>query len=216
MGYEGAEKIAPLRDVTISYPFWMLKRKVTPRMFWEAGVPSGAEDVTAVMHELKPFNKFISFLNKKYGEKLPKGYVFRLVTEAEYEYVSKAESKNGDPRLSWGCEGSEYKPWGIEGLFQGKKVFQDRISADKLTSDITDVCLLDYSSQPKTDPLMWCEDGKYCCLRRAPKKQLRKLVSQPRDNLEGGHLSGDEFHLVIAPSVNALNKFNCNKVEQQW
>jgi formylglycine-generating enzyme required for sulfatase activity len=216
MGYEGAEKIAPLRDVTISYPFWMLKRKVTPRMLWEAGVPSGAEDVTAVMHELKPFNKFISFLNKKYGEKLPKGYVFRLVTEAEYEYVSKAESKNGDPRLSWGCEGSEYKPWGIEGLFQGKKVFQDRISADKLTSDITDVCLLDYSSQPKTDPLMWCEDGKYCCLRRAPKKQLRKLVSQPRDNLEGGHLPGDEFHLVIAPSVNALNKFNCNKVEQQW
>ena len=216
MGYEGAEKIAPLRDVTISYPFWMLKRKVTPRMLWEAGVPSGAEDVTAVMHELKPFNKFISFLNKKYGEKLPKGYVFRLMTEAEYEYVSKAESKNGDPRLSWGCEGSEYKPWGIEGLFQGKKVFQDRISADKLTSDITDVCLLDYSSQPKTDPLMWCEDGKYCCLRRAPKKQLRKLVSQPRDNLEGGHLPGDEFHLVIAPSVNALNKFNCNKVEQQW
>jgi hypothetical protein len=216
MGYVGVEKIAPLHDVTISRPFWMSKRKITKRQFVKVGVPSEDKDIPAnVNNPVASIEKFSQLMNEKYGKLLPHGYVFRVATEAEYEYVSKAEAKKGDPRLVWGfMQENVHNPWGVEDLFRpwSKLVFQYRVPAYESKSlthfkgSETLVTMIDYSKQPKKDPLMWCGNQGSRYLRREIAEEAKLIPAKLTAATDGG-LCDSVFYLVAAPAVDSLNKF---------
>ena len=85
--------------VTITRPYWLGKTFVSARQFalefpdaardevarkWESAFP----DMSVVCRVYgKQIDEYISRLNMKFGAKLPRGYVFRLPTEAELEYA---------------------------------------------------------------------------------------------------------------------------------
>ena len=85
--------------VTITRPFWIGRTFVTARQFRQE-FPDAACDKTAKAMEAKfpgmlvvrrllgrSIYEYIRRMNMKYGAKLPRGYVFRLPTEAELEYA---------------------------------------------------------------------------------------------------------------------------------
>ena len=87
--------------VTITRPFWIGKTFVTARQFG-LEFPDAARDEAAkkmesefgdmyaacrISADFKRISEYIRRLNMKFGAKLPRGYVFRLPTEAELEYA---------------------------------------------------------------------------------------------------------------------------------
>lgn len=87
--------------VTITRPFWIGKTFVTARQF-ALEFPDAARDASATKMEsefgdmyvacrvntnFQRINEYMRRLNMKFGAKLPRGYVFRLPTEAELEYA---------------------------------------------------------------------------------------------------------------------------------
>ena len=161
--------------------------------------------------------KFAMLMNEKYGKLLPKGYVFRVATEAEYEYVSKAGVPKGDPRLTWGYSMPNISSlWGVEDMFRScVLVFQDKVSPldwDRTRSithregHLTILERIDYSKQPSKDPIMWCNERQARYLRRALNEDAQRQhfkIAAAQD----GSLCGSLFYLVAAPNVNSLNKF---------
>ena len=85
--------------VTITRPFWIGKTAVTARQFRlersDAMRDREAQGMEAAFPEMRvagrlryaAMSEYIRRLNMKYGAKLPRGYVFRLPTEAELEYA---------------------------------------------------------------------------------------------------------------------------------
>ena len=85
--------------VTITRPFWIGKTAVTARQFRrerpDAVRDKAAQDMESAFPEMHvacrmryaTISECIRRLNMKYGAKLPRGYVFRLPTEAELEYA---------------------------------------------------------------------------------------------------------------------------------
>ena len=85
--------------VTLTRPFWIGRTVVTDEQF-RREMPDAARDETATKMEERfpemyvacrlwgsPIREYIRRLNMKYGIDLPRGYVFRLPTEAELEYA---------------------------------------------------------------------------------------------------------------------------------
>lgn len=87
--------------VTITRPFWISKTFVTARQF-ALEFPDTSRDAAATKMEsefgdmyvacrvstnFQRINEYMRRLNMKFGAKLPRGYVFRLPTEAELEYA---------------------------------------------------------------------------------------------------------------------------------
>jgi len=89
--------------VELTYPFWMTKYCVTVKE-WREFAKYDCQDVISRTVEERfgrrfpknpiyrafPRNKWLAycrFLNERYGAQLPGGYVFRLPTEAEYEWA---------------------------------------------------------------------------------------------------------------------------------
>lgn len=92
--------------VKISRPFWMTKYLVTIDQ-WEDYAPNDYPGVykkiqkafskypVAVLHGRKGWMAYCEYLNATYGHLLPKGHVFRLPSEAEWEYAFLAgEGRN--------------------------------------------------------------------------------------------------------------------------
>lgn len=106
MGFKEGNSCLKFHEVTISRPFWIAKTPVTygqvdvmmgkmPRRNAEKGNPDfcldilGGDNVPAAMSYNQAL-KVLEMLNRKYGTQLPGGYVFRLASEAEYEYAAKS------------------------------------------------------------------------------------------------------------------------------
>ena len=90
---------ATCHKVTLTRPFWIAATPVTARQL-RLEFPDAARDESAKTMEAAFTNmivackmqggivgEYIQRLNMKYGRELPRGYVFRLPTEAELEYA---------------------------------------------------------------------------------------------------------------------------------
>ena len=89
-------------EVTITRPFWMTKYLVTAEQWRDSGkydcegmcrkveAAVGDKFQIAVRYPRCKWIALCDYLTKTYGTQLPKGYVFRLPTESELEYASKA------------------------------------------------------------------------------------------------------------------------------
>ena len=93
----------PTHKVEITRPYWMTKYCVTIQQWREFAqhdcegiVPRTLEKAfhdypVCVSFSRNKWDAYCRFLNKRYGHLLPKGYEFRLPTEAEYEWALLGE-----------------------------------------------------------------------------------------------------------------------------
>lgn len=101
-----AEKV---HSVTITRPFWIAKYKTTREQFklYQKFTLSDVDKAIGgfkapIRTTYKDALGFCDYLTKKYRSKLPTGYVFRLPTEAEWEYaLYGADLPVDDPYVKW-------------------------------------------------------------------------------------------------------------------
>ena len=97
---KGEVGVGGCHKVTITRPFWFSKSLVTARQFMEikpinAEMDANVKEIEKIFPEFYVCHEFLQEdadlylkgLNKKFAGILPKGYVFRLPTDAEWEYV---------------------------------------------------------------------------------------------------------------------------------
>lgn len=102
-------KAAPLHKVTISRPFWIGRFQVTRGQAKAMGiVPDGFYpetqcaidgrdgDTCSAVLTLEKMNAFLRMLTERHAADIPPGYVFRLASDAEWEYASKAGDYSDD------------------------------------------------------------------------------------------------------------------------
>jgi len=149
--------------------------------------------------------KLPSVLKERFGKMLPSGYVFRLPTEAEFEYLQKSETKDKDAPTNI---------WGVERLYSGGIIaLLDRAPAYGKGVDVvnersggtvwTNLVKVNYENQPDKDPVGWTDDPNWSVFRRGLARNCKggKLITNQRTNKLNG------FYFVVAPDVDKLNKF---------
>ena len=102
MGCDGCGPMHAPHKVTISRPFWAGKYPVT-RAQWDMFMPPrhlnaqeialGGSKGAASNMSRKEADEYCELLTKRFGNLLPKGYVFRLPTVSEAEYFWRTDSQ---------------------------------------------------------------------------------------------------------------------------
>ena len=110
MGHEGGRGTYRPRPVRISRPFWAGRYPVT-REQWNVFMPPqetneleaalGGDQGAVGGVNRAAATRFCDILTERFGHVLPRGYVFRLPTLAEYEYLTRANTVDSkDPYFS--------------------------------------------------------------------------------------------------------------------
>ena len=209
MGYKEPPALSKVKDVEITSPFWVSKTMISVDQLASLGLNSitnanivGAaaiDDVSIVIQKLP------SVLKERFGKMLPPGYVFRLPTEAEFEYLQKAETKD---------KNAQTNIWGVERLYSGGIIgVLDRAPAYNMDDIVnrrsrgtawTDLVKVNYENQPDKDPVGWSDAPNWSVFRRGlDRSGCRKLTTTQR----GGLMTNNGFYFVVAPDVDKLNKF---------
>ena len=211
MGYKEQPAISKVKDVEITSPFWVSKTPIRADQLKLLGlnsIPSRRKTGAAVIGDGSiVVQKLPSVLKERFGKMLPPGYVFRLPTEAEFEYLQKSETRDKDASTNI---------WGVERLHAGKGYWiglLDRVPAygrvdvvrkrDPRGVILTALEKVNYENQPDKDPVGWTDDPNWSVLRRRLARNCGggKWVTSPGGNYEYG------FYFVVAPDVDKLNKF---------
>jgi len=212
MGYKESPAVSKVKDIEITSPFWVSKNVIRADQLESLGITFATNHVTngekreAWINDASIVVKELpSVLKHRFGKMLPPGYVFRLPTEAEFEYLQKAEAKGGDGQTNI---------WGVERLYSGDYIgLLDRAPAYGKGVDVvnrwhdarawTDLVKVNYENQPDKDPLGWSDDPNWSVFRRGLCGKCNgrcKLITNQRGKLFG-------FYFVVAPDVDKLNKF---------
>ena len=209
MGYKEQPALSKVKDVEITSPFWVSKTVIRADQLELLGLNSitNAETGDAVINDGSiVLEKLPSALKERFGKMLPPGYVFRLPTEAEFEYLQKAEmnDKNAQTNI-----------WGVERLYSGglvalldKAPAYGRVDVVRRRNHrgviMTDLVKVNYENQPDKDPVGWTDDPTWSVFRRGLARNCGggKLVTAP-----GGGKYHYSFYFAVAPDVDKLNKF---------
>ena len=208
MGYKKQPALSKVKDVEITSPFWVSKTPIRADQLEALGLNSitNAKTGAAVITDASIVVQKLPFvLKERFGKMLPPGYVFRLPTEAEFEYLQKAETKDGDAPTNI---------WGVDGLYSGGLIgLLDRAPAYGRGVDVvnrksrgkvwTDLEKVSYENQPDKDPVGWSDDPNWGVFRRRLARNCGggKLITSQRTNKLYG------FYFVVAPDIDKLNKF---------
>lgn len=201
MGYKERPALSKVKDIEITSPFWVSKTCIRADQLLSLGlVTTMGEAGDAVVNDASIVVKELpSALKDRFGKMLPPGYAFRLPTEAEFEYLQKAETKDGDVNI-----------WGVERLHSvGLIALLDRAPPYGRGVDVvnrrsggtvwTDLVKVNYENQPDKDPVGWTDDPDWSVFRRG--KDLGKLLTGQRAKF------AYNIYFVVAPDVDKLNKF---------
>lgn len=106
MGCEDDEMFAEYRHkVNLPRPFWIAKYQTTKRLydtfrrivnFSEEERLYGGLDIPHGGLSRKDIDAFCEFLTNRNKDRIPQGYVFRLATDAEWEYALKANCEDAN------------------------------------------------------------------------------------------------------------------------
>ena len=211
MGYKDQPAISKVKDIEITSPFWVSKTVIRADQLESLGINFATNSITNgekreawISDASIVVQKLPSVLKERFGKMLPPGYVFRLPTEAEFEYLQKAETNDKDAPTNI---------WGVERLYSGGYIgLLDRAPAYGRGVDVvnrrnravmTDLVKVNYENQPDKDPVGWSDDPNWSVFRRGLARNCGggKLITS-----QGGRfLYG--FYFVVAPDIDKLNKF---------
>ncbi len=212
MGYKEHPALSKVKDVEITSPFWVSKTVIRADQLESLGINFATNSFTNGEKREAWINdasivvqKLPLALKERFGKMLPPGYVFRLPTEAEFEYLQKAETKDGDAPTNI---------WGVERLYSGGYIgLLDRAPAYGRGVDVvnrrgrgtvwTDLVKVNYENQPDKDPVGWSDDPNWSVFRRGLARNCGggKLLTGQSDKFLYG------FYFVVAPDIDKLNKF---------
>lgn len=146
----GDEKASPTEEfrhkVRLSRPFYLGKFELTDKQ-WRFVMgknpnPDTENHPAAAMNWMEA-NEFTALMTKRYASQLPKGMVFRLPTEAEWEYAARA---GGTTRYYFGDDPAQLSDfaWFRDNAQQTKPVGKKKPNAwgfHDMTGNVWEMCL---------------------------------------------------------------------------
>ena len=212
MGYKKHPAISKVKDIEITSPFWVSKTVIRADQLESLGINFATNSITNgekreawISDASIVVQKLPSVLKERFGKMLPPGYVFRLPTEAEFEYLQKAETNDKNAQTNiWGVE--RLYSGGYIGLLDRAPAYGRGVDVVNETSDDTvwtNLVKVNYDNQPDKNPVGWSDNPNWSVFRRGLARNCGggKLITNQRSNKLYG------FYFVVAPDVDKLNKF---------